>query len=340
MAVSESKVTSSRLHLRGNHLKLGDPVPRRFLQVIAGREQPELPRQQSGRLELARWLTRPDHPLTSRVMVNRLWRWHFGRGLVSTTENFGALGARPTHPRLLDYLARRLIEHGWSLKAMHREIVLSSTWQLAAPTLASSATRRGRDIDPENHLYWTGTQRRLDAESLRDSMLMIAGRLDRAIGGAPLTLKTIALSPEVLQQQQTFYDQSNRRTIYLPVLRTNVYDFLTLFDFANPDLPTGNRVTTTVPTQALLMMNSPLVHDCARRLTTNVLQNTHLQTDVQRLHRLYLHLFSRPPVPRQQALALQFLHEFEALKAPNPRSAAWIALCETLLASNDFVYMR
>jgi len=342
MAVSEGQVTSTRLHLRGNHLKLGAEVPRRFLQVIAGSEQPPLPRDQSGRLQLARWLTRPDHPLTSRVIVNRLWRWHFGRGLVSTTDNFGALGARPTHPKLLDYLARRLIEHDWSLKSLHREILLSNTWQLDTPDRSSPAAQRAGEIDPENRLYWTGTRRRLEAESLRDAMLMIAGRLDERIGGAPLSLKTIALSPEDLEKQQAFYDASNRRTVYLPVLRTNIYDFLTLFDFANPDLPTGNRVTTTVPTQALLLMNSPLVEDCARRLAADVLQDRRLHSDTERLRSTFVRLFSRPPRPRQQALALEFLRDFENLDLADSdrRLSAWTALCETLLASNDFVYLR
>jgi len=345
MAVSEGQVTSTRLHLRGNHLKLGAEVPRRFLQVIAGSEQPALPADHSGRLQLARWLTRPDHPLTSRVMVNRLWHWHFGRGLVATTDNFGALGARPTHPRLLDYLARRLIEHNWSLKAMHREIVLSSTWQLDTPEHSSPTSQASRAVDPENRLYWSGTRRRLEAEALRDAMLLIADRLEKRIGGAPLTLKTIALSPEDLEKQQEFYDTSNRRTVYLPVLRTNVYDFLTLFDFANPDLPTGSRVTTIVPTQALLMMNSPLVQDCARRLATAVLQDQQLDSDADRLKSTFERLFSRPPEQSEQALGLRFVRDFAALDVAGPddtprRLAAWTALCETLLASNDFVYLR
>ena len=176
-------------------------------------------------------------------------------------------------------------------------------------------------------------------------MLLIADRLEKRIGGAPLTLKTIALSPEDLEKQQAFYDMSNRRTVYLPVLRTNVYDFLTLFDFANPDLPTGSRVTTTVPTQALLMMNSPLVQDCARRLAAAVLQDQQLGSDADRLKSTFERLFSRPPEQSELALGLRFVRDFAALDVAGPddtprRLAAWTALCETLLASNDFVYLR
>jgi len=345
MAVAEGEVTRSKVHIRGSHLRPGPEVPRRFLQVIAGVDQKPLPEDQSGRLQLAAWLARPDHPLTSRVMVNRLWRWHFGRGIVATPDNFGQQGSRPSHPELLDYLARRFVEQNWSIKAMHREIMLSSTWQMAGTveTFAVAPGQSPQSVDPENRLYWKAPRRRLEAESIRDALLAVSGRLDSRGGGAPLTLKTIALSPEDLAGQEKFYNTSNRRTVYLPVLRTNVYDFLTLFDFANPDLPTGSRVTTTVPTQALLMMNSPLVEDCARRLAARVLNDPQLESGTQRLEAVYLRLFSRPPLAPEQSLSFDFLNaSMELIDAgeEDRQLGAWSALCRTLMASNEFVYLR
>ena len=355
MAVEEGEVKNTRIHTRGSHLSLGAEVPRRFLQVISGQQQPALPDDQSGRLQLAKWMTHPDHPLTSRVMANRIWRWHFGRGIVATTDNFGFNGERPTHPELLDYLAHRFIDGGWSIKALHREIMLSSTYQLASdwevgnaasddPT-PHSALGTPHSIDPDNRLHWRSDRRRLEAEAIRDALLMVSDRLDHEMGNAPLTLKSYNLSPEVLEQNQAFYDTSPRRTIYLPVLRTNVYDFLTLFDFANPDLPSGDRATTTVPTQALLMMNSPFVLDCSRRLATKLIADVQLDDEQSRVKHVYKLLFSRPPRTGEERLAIAFLEEFpETLDdIPDPqqrRLAAWTALCQTLVASNEFVYVK
>ena len=358
MAVSEGEVANSRVHIRGNHLRRGEDVPRGFLKVIAGTKQAALPKQQSGRLQLARWMTRPDHPLTSRVMVNRLWRWHFGRGIVATPDNFGRQGERPTHPELLDYLARRFVEQDWSIKAMHREIMLSSTWQLSSSDARggrrpapdgrsdrqSDARRRAdpRAVDPENRWYWKASPRRLEAEAIRDALLAVSGRLDSQRGGAPLKLKTIALSPSDLERQQKFYDESNRRSIYLPVLRTNVYDFFTLFDFANPDFPTGSRVTTTVPTQALLMMNSPLVGDCARRLAVRLLNDCTHDSDQDRIETAYVTLFGRPPRRSESAACLRFVNSYAQAvgsEQDDRRLQSWAALLRTLIASNEFVYI-
>jgi hypothetical protein len=362
MAVQEGDISDAHILIRGNAHKEGNEVARGFLRVAHPEPQAELPADQSGRLQLAEWMTRPDHPLTSRVMVNRLWRWHFGRGIVATPDNFGAKGARPTHPELLDYLARRFIENNWSIKAMHREIMLSQTWQMGQRAAGHSYQHEAQaselgtahedslacasclydpmEIDPENTLHWQAGRRRLEAEAIRDALLSVSGRLDRRSGGAPLKLKTINLSAEVLEQQQQYYDTSNRRTVYLPVLRTNVYDFLTLLDFANPDLPTGNRVTTTVPTQAMLMMNSPLVKDAAARVASIALGDPSLETNDQRLRATYLRLYSRLPTANESAIARQFLVDYQAaMDSPDPQRA-WTALCHTLLAGNEFMYLR
>ncbi len=355
MAVQEGDVGDAHVLIRGNAHKPGEQVPRGFLQVAAMKAHSTLPENQSGRLQLAEWMTHRNHPLTSRVMVNRLWRWHFGRGIVATPDNFGAKGARPTHPELLDWLARRFVESGWSIKAIHKEIVLSQTWQMGqqirdegrsdSRDLTSDETpgklrHDPMQIDPANTLYWQASRRRLEAEAIRDALLSVSGRLDMQSGGAPLKLKTINLSAEVLDQQQQYYDTSNRRTVYLPVLRTNVYDFLTLLDFANPDLPTGNRVTTTVPTQAMLMMNSPLVKNAASRVATIILGDSLLQSDEQRLRATYLRVYSRFPTTNELVIASQFLTDYQAaLDSPDPQ-LAWTALCHTLLAGNEFVYLR
>ena len=336
MAVREGQIEDAAVLVRGDANKPGDRVARGFLRVVDAPPHAEMPADASGRLELAKWMTHPDHPLTSRVMVNRLWRWHFGKGIVSTTENFGAKGARPTHPELLDYLARRFIHFDWSIKAMHREIMLSATWQMGAAELDSQ--RRSKAVDPANTLFWQYPSRRLEAESIRDSLLAVSHRLDPQIGGARPTLKTIGLSPEILNQQQDYYDASNRRSVYLPVLRTNVYDFLTLFDFANPDLPTGNRVTTTVPTQAMLMMNSPLVKDVAERVARQIIDSA--PDDARRVHHLYRTLLARAPKASEVAIALDFVQRYQAEQETPNEHTAWAALSQALIAGNEFVYLR
>ena len=339
MAVQEGDIDDAHILVRGNAHKPANKVSRGFLKV-ASTTREAIPADQSGRLQLADWMTRPDHPLTSRVMVNRLWRWHFGRGIVATPDNFGTKGARPTHPQLLDYLAHRFVTQRWSIKAMHREILNSQTWQMGAASESVKQQTNARNIDPEILLHWENPGRRLEAEVIRDALLEVSGRLDRQTGGAPLKLKTINLSPELLEQQQQHYDASNRRTIYLPVLRTNVYDFLTLFDFANPDLPTGNRITTTVPTQAMLMMNSPLVKDVAARVARNTLNDATLSNDAERIQSIYLTLYSRPPRDAEIAIATGFIAECTAALDTPDTSMAWARLCHALLAGNEFVYLR
>ncbi|MGE3806860.1 MAG: DUF1549 domain-containing protein, partial [Gemmataceae bacterium] len=184
MGVTDGKVVDVAVHLRGDHLKLGDMVARRVPQVLADVEAPRFGTVHSGRLELARWLVRPEHPLTSRVIVNRVWRWHFGQGLVPTPDNFGRLGERPANQPLLDWLARRFIEEGWSLKKLHRRIMLSNTYQLN-----TKHPRGSFDADPENRLHWRANVRRLESEAIRDSLLAVSGTLDTTRGGSLLHVK-------------------------------------------------------------------------------------------------------------------------------------------------------
>ncbi len=224
MGVTEGNVADTHIHIRGSHLTLGELAPRRVPAVFATPEPPTFSDSQSGRLELAHWLVEEDHPLTARVMVNRLWRWHFGRGLVGTPDNFGRLGESPTHPELLDWMAHRFVDKGWSIKAMHRLILLSATYQMSSDFDANAAR-----VDPENRLLWRMNVRRLEAEPIRDALLAVSGRLDRRMGGSLLEVKNRAYFFDHTSKDATSYD-SPRRSVYLPIVRNHLYDVFQLFD--------------------------------------------------------------------------------------------------------------
>ena len=342
MAVAEGTVRNVKIHIRGSHLTLGKEVPRRFLQVME-RQPRFLPADQSGRLQLARWLTRPDAAaggLASRVMANRIWHWHFGRGIVGTPNNFGAKGDRPTHPLLLDYLACRFIRADWSIKSMHQMIMLSSTYQMSAQNAATNAAR----LDPENRSYWHFKRRRLEAEEIRDTLLLHAGRLNRSLGGASPKVKSQDLSPADLMKNRRFYETFRRRSVYLPVVRTNVDKFLTLLDFPNAGAPVGERDTTTVPTQALMMMNSPFVIQQCQFVAQSILADERLASHAVRIRQLYLRLFSRLPVETETRWTAQFIESYQQslpddVAEERRRWMAWTALSQTLYASNDFFYV-
>ena len=232
------KPRNARIQIRGDRTNLGDEVPRQFLTVLCDGNPKPFTRG-SGRLELAEAIVDPKNPLTSRVIVNRVWMYHFGRPLVGTPGNFGRLGELPTHPELLDYLAARLIEENWSLKRLHREIMLSNTYALSAETLAAN-----ENVDADNTLYWRANRRRLDVEPLRDTLLMVSGELDETIGGPPAPLA----------------DSANRRkTIYGLVSRKKLDGTLALFDFPNPIATSDGRILTATPLQQLFFLNSGFV---------------------------------------------------------------------------------
>src|SRR5690606_331124 len=253
MGVQEGEVADTRVHVRGSHLTLGKTVPRALPAVLAPQQPLEIDDSQSGRLQLARWLASADNPLTSRVIANRLWRWHFGKGLVSTPDNFGLLGQPPSNPELLDWLAAELVANDWSLKAMHRRIMLSSTYQLSSESCEECAA-----IDPDNRYHWRADVRRLEAEIIRDAMLAARGLLDKKMGGSLLHVENRAFLFDHTSKDTTSYD-SFRRSLYLPVIRNNLYDGFSLFDYTAADVPNGDRETSTVATQALFLMNSDLV---------------------------------------------------------------------------------
>jgi cytochrome c553 len=369
MGLTEGEVADLPVHIRGSHLTLGDMVPRRFPTVLASTvsgSDARFDKQQSGRLQLAEWLTRPEHPLTGRVVVNRVWRWHFGHGIVRTVDNFGLLGEEPTNPALLDYLATAFVsgvpssefrvpgspaskgnvepgtrnsELNWSFKNLHRLIMRSSTYQMSA-----AQDPRALKIDPENRLYSRAELQRLDVEELRDSILSVSGLLDRSMGGRALGLKNREYVFDHTSKDGTKYD-IRRRTIYLPVVRNNLYDVFQLFDFGDASITEGNRPTTTVAPQALFLMNGDVALDAAESMAANALKRTDLDAP-RRINLLYQQAYGRPATAAEQKRAAATLTRFEQVagqQKPDPaarQSLAWSWYCHVLLASNEFVYVN
>jgi cytochrome c553 len=332
MGVTEGQVTEVPIHIRGSHLTLGPKAQRGFPAVLVSTAT-NLPADRSGRLELAQWLVQPDHPLTSRVIANRIWRWHFGQGLVPTTDNFGKLGEPPTHPALLDWLAMQLMERGWSLKEMHRLIMLSSTYQMSSNYDSSSAA-----ADPENRLYWRMPVRRLEAEELRDALLTTSGLIDKQMGGSLLHVKNREFLFDHTSKDNTKYD-SLKRAVYLPVIRNNLYDVFQLFDATDATVLDGNRASTVVAPQALFLMNGELVDKASQGLADAILECPNQDTE-QRLHALYHRVFARSAREAELARAQAFLQKVGANNSPEAERSAWTSLCHVLFAANEFMYLR
>ena len=342
--VDGTVLTSFPIAVRGNHRNPGDAVPRNFPTVMRNEETSvQLPDGQSGRLQLAEWLASPDHPLTSRVIVNRIWRWHFGRGLVASTDNFGVLGDKPTHPELLDWLAGQFATSGWSMKSLHRLIMTSSVYQMDSQHVQASEYSV---VDPEMELLWRFRRQRLDAEQIRDSILQVSGRLDRSLSGKTVPLRNRQFVFDHTSIDHTKYD-SLRRAAYLPVIRNNLYTMFEQFDFPDPTMSTGNRNTTVVAPQALIMMNSELVIDSADALAQILIDER--SDPVHRVELGYLRTLSRNPVDTEIQAALEFvlsMTNHRTVTDPNDavqqaaELQAWSLFCQTLLASNEFIYVR
>ena len=327
----KEKIGDTEIRIRGVENNYGPPVNRGFLQVASWEKDAEISREQSGRLELANWITDSQNPLTARVLANRIW-WHLmGRGLVNSPDNFGTTGEAPAHPELLDYLANRLVESGWSTKNLIREIVLSDAYSRSSETGHSEAGR----IDPENRLYWRAHHRFLDAESLRDSVLTIAGSLDQKSGGPAL--------PEGFKSEFGYEFQTKRRSVYVPVFRNAGHELLGLFDFANPNFAVGKRSSSTIPTQALYLTNSPFIHDQAQVAAGRILKSTGKNgeqfNDRQRIALAYQHVLGRSPNHEELDLSLDFLRsEGDTGEANYPE--AWASLFRSLFACVDFRVLR
>jgi hypothetical protein len=291
----------------------------------------KLPTDRSGRLELARWLTHPDHPLTARVMANRVWRHLFGAGLVRTVDNFGFSGERPTHAELLDNLAVKFVADGWSVKKLVREVVLSRTYRQAS-TYDPAAFK----VDPDNRLLWRAAKRRLDAEAIRDAMLAVSGDLDAARPTGSLVAKVIGDRPISLigldQRVPADLDGSKHRSVYLPVLRDRLPDVLDLFDFAEPSLVTGDRATTNVPVQALYLMNSPFVRERAKSLADRLASKV---DDEARIRNAFLLCFGRAPDADEAKRAAAFLERAKDGDDTQVRQVL-VNFCQALLATAEF----
>lgn len=339
MGVQDDAVADVAIHIRGNPQKLGDVVARHVPTVLEGSAGRQFTSHSSGRLELAQSLVEKRHPLTSRVMVNRVWRWHFGKGLVRTVDNFGLLGEAATHPELLDWLAHRFMEQGWSIKKLHRLIMLSSTYQLGSRVDPAIVER-----DPENLLYGRANIQRLEAEEVRDAMLAVSGQLDRTLGGSLLNVKNRAYFFDHTSKDLTDYS-SPRRSIYLPVVRNNVYDLFQLLDYPDAAIPTGDRSTTTVAPQALLMMNSDFVAKASSDLATRLLSQQQAD-DTRRISEMYQLAYGRDVTPEEVEQSKSFVAEIEkALQPTEPDPAnrhrrAWATLCQVVLAANEFIYLQ
>ncbi|MCA9182288.1 MAG: PSD1 domain-containing protein [Planctomycetales bacterium] len=342
MGVSDGQVrTSLPIHIRGSHRNLGEPVPRGFpVALRTSTVEPIFPRRQSGRMELARWMANSQHPLTARVYVNRIWRWHFGRGLVASTENFGVLGDAPSHPELLDWLARYFIESGWSTKELHRLLLASSVYQMASTNPQSETAEQ---LDPENRWLWKFRRQRLEAEQLRDAMLAVSGRLDFTAGGKTVPLRNRQFVFNHTSQDYTTYE-SLRRAVYLPIIRNNIYTLFEQFDFPDPTMPTGSRQQTVVAPQALLMLNDELVMDSADALAARI-RRDYSQTN-ERIEWVYRLALGRAAESAELSRAATFIGRLNTrFAAPGSGQAvleaadqkAWSLFCQTLLASNEFI---
>ena len=336
MGVKDGVITPAlRIHIRGSYLTLGPEVQRGFPQVMrTSSARPILPAKHSGRLELARWIASSEHPLTARVMVNRIWRWHFGRGIVASTDNFGTIGDKPSHPALLDWLARRFIEDGWSVKEMHRLILSSSAYQMASANPSAGQYSAAPDpamVDPENKLLWRANIQRLEAEEIRDSILAVSGSLNLEIGGKTIPLHNREYVFNHTSQDATTYE-TPRRALYIPIIRNHLYDMLEQFDYPDPTMPTGSRNSTVVAPQALIMLNSPLVMDAADKLAAKLLASG--ASDEARLKQAYALLYARPVTERETQRAMTFL------AGQGDRKVGWSRLCHALLAANEFIYLR
>jgi hypothetical protein len=320
LTVSERKdITDSPVHVRGSVHSLGEVVPRGFLQAVSPVWNEPLPTNESGRRQLAEWVASPENPLTARVMANRIWHWLIGDGLVRTVDNFGTTGEPPSHPELLDHLAKRFVAEGWSVKRLVKDIVLSSTYRQS-----SEPCDAGISADPENRLLWRANRKRLEAECLRDAMLIVAGQLDKTQGGSML--------PPTLAADFEYVDQSARRSVYVPVLRNSMSELFEVFDFPDSGMVVGRRDCSTVATQALFMLNDPFVHEQAGAAALRMMADLP-ESEGAAIRLAFRQALGRAPNDAELALAAEVLAEYRT----SPERA-WANLYHILFASLDFRY--
>jgi hypothetical protein len=310
----EGNAADMRVFARGNPARQKELAPRRFLRVIAGEDRPHYTKG-SGRRELAEAIANADNPLTPRVMANRIWQHHFGRGIVATPSNFGKLGEAPTHPELLNYLAAIFLESGWSIKTLHREIMLSSTYQLSSSHNAANA-----DVDADNRFLWKMYRRRLDVEAWRDSLLDVSGRLDRSLAGPSTNLA----------------DAGNvRRTVYAKISRHELDSLLRLFDFPDANITSSKRSETTVPQQQLFVLNSPFMVEQAKSFSGRLHKEAR-NTDSDRIKLAFLLAYGRPAREVEVELGLAYL---SGEKDKGDKLSLWESYAQVLLGANEFMYL-
>ncbi|MBU6208617.1 MAG: DUF1553 domain-containing protein [Planctomycetes bacterium] len=341
LAVTEQeKPGDLAVHVRGDHtVAPGPKVARGAPQPLSrGTDLPRIPERSSGRLELAQWLVDDEHPLTARVFVNRVWHWHFGRGIVETPSDFGTRGGKPSHPDLLDWLARDFIRHGWDLKRLHRQIMNSDAY-----TRSSSPDAIASAIDPENRLLWRWTPRRLEAEAIRDSVLAVSGSLDRTMGGSLLASGNFEYVTNDQSANGAQYG-APRRSLYLPVIRNALFGFFGIFDYTDASVTVDARAQTVIAPQALFMLNSPFVHEesraWAKRLRERVLAAAACVPPQQAEHQghamvqeAYRMALGREPTASEANAALAFV----ASQAALGEDAAWGLYAQVILASSEFI---
>ncbi len=329
-AIEEGEPVEQKVFIRGDYNNHGEDAPKGFPAILA-RYDTKPSFTGSGRLQLADWLTQPNHPLTARVMANRIWQWHFSEGLVRTPDNYGKMGERPTHPELLDYLATQFVRSGWSIKAMHRIIMLSSAYQMAS---------ENPDIEPDadNRLLTRFNRRRLSVEEMRDGLLAIDGTIDFTMGG---TLQTgRGTDGENNQGRLSFNpEKSKRRTVYLPLRRANLPTLLNLFDFGDATTTTGKRQLTNVATQALFWLNSEFLNERALDVAKSLLDKKEM-TDEARIDAAYARILNRHPSRGEIIGASNYVAGFrQKFAGEKTDQKAWQSLCRVLMSSNDFVYV-
>ena len=338
MGIRESSPADCKVHIRGNVRTLGVSVPRGYLQVVRIEDAAGVNAKQSGRLELAAWLTHSDNPLTARVMANRVWQHLTGRGLVTTPDNFGAMGQRPSHPELLDHLAVQFRENNWSVKSLIRSIVLSRTYRLS-----SISTAAGTAADPDNSLFWRMNHRRLDAESIRDAMLAASGQLDHT----PRRKSAVAEIGDVNIGRNANVDRrlnelNRHRSVYLPIVRNRLPEMLRLFDFAEPSIIVGRRDVTTVPAQALFLLNSNFVLELSDRMAEQLLASGNDES--ARVRQAYRLSLSRTPSETEISAAMDLVRDTIASLPDGDddrkQLQAWSGLCQSLLACAEFRYLQ
>ncbi|MBI1374540.1 MAG: DUF1553 domain-containing protein [Phycisphaera sp.] len=342
-AVQDGNIHDALLQLMGNPDKTGAPVPRKFIDVLGGqRLADDVKQKTSGRLQLAGWLTDPANPLTARVMVNRIWGYHFGDALVDTPSDFGTRGEAPSHPQLLDLLAQRFVDEGWSIKAIHRVIMLTRTYRTASVG-DESVIAANLKLDPDNDYHWRANHRRLDAESMRDTMLAVSGELDAS-------MMTVAhpFPPQVswgFTQHHPFKDvyPSKRRSVYLMTKRLTAMPYFTTFDGADRSAHTPGRDQSVTTVQALWLMNNAFIHERAEAFAARVLRER--GDDNARLDYAFLLTLGRPVSEHERQAAIDYLQRVrdtltsDGVKTDDAAAAAWRSFARALLSINEFLYV-